>query len=156
MSKFKLRPSISEPEKVIKEKIGTEKWETIKNNTINNNNNRCFGCGYVPPDKRNLYVYVVKPEDEIESVLLCKGCYSIKYFNHCVKNKWVTLCNSSLSQEELIVLSRNEKELKRMIEDKKIVLISKTPDKYLEEMSNVMRDERVDKVKVIFNKEFSW
>ena len=160
MSEFILKPSISESEKNFREKIGQSKWDELKIKFFAKSNGYCYSCGYIPEDKDELAFHVEKWDgvdpDTTELFLICKGCHAIKHFDSCVKNNWIVLCNSSMSQEELVRLCRDRNKLTKVFNERKIILISKTPEKYLEEIRDIDYDKKLDKVKVVFRKEFSW
>jgi hypothetical protein len=104
------RISISETE--FKEKFGKEVFDKIQEKTRAMYGNTCCGSGISPEsayldDSQNLLdVHIVSVNEEnpeeSEAVVLSRACHTLQHIDKAIEAGLVRLCNSSLSQKELI------------------------------------------------------
>jgi hypothetical protein len=114
---FYLEPRISISEKEFKFKYGEAVFNQIVSNARNVYGNTCCGCGLSPEgaflnDKEvMLDVHIVNENEaeplKSESVLLCRACHATQHIDKAIEAGFVELCNSSLSQKDLVIKSRD-------------------------------------------------
>lgn len=173
-----LNIEISPSEKKIVEIIGKDKWSELRKKTINSQPNKCACCNYPESEvgfsrinlnpKLNVHVLpydsnidLVKDYDELNTIILCDACHTIKHFDIAVKNDWVKLANSSFSQLNLILACRwgnkivNAHIIGGHKVEKLIFPLKKSPKSYLEEIQESKMNIN-PKIKVIFTKNFDW
>lgn len=113
-----LVPKISVSEKEFKDKFGKEVFEQLKNLTRGKYGNNCCGCGISPEsaflgENKNfmldVHIVQINEEDPVnsEAVILCRACHALQHIDKSIEAGFVKLCNSSLTQKELIQKSRD-------------------------------------------------
>lgn len=161
MCDFNLIPSIGLSEKEFINKIGREKFEKLYNNLVEHSQLICVGCGFVVDAFASLQLHLNEwngtDYQTANLAFLCEGCHTLKHFDIAVQKDFVKLCNSSLSQGELINVCR-KKELFNNINSGNIFIInSKSPKELLENILDPGFDQnRNSKVKLVFTKNFKW
>ena len=148
--------SISEKEYI--KQIGSVEWELIrKHGLVENKNIFCACCKYVPKaNQKLLQIHIIEHSNDLKNVklcLLCEPCHMLKHFDVMVKQGWVSLVNSTFSQEYLSHLMRQgTEEINKMIENKKIMFLKKTADEYLVDIMDIKRNITKSKIKFLFKK----
>ena len=161
MCNFTLSPSLGISEKEFANKIGKENFQILYNQSYKENKNICFGCGYEPENISKLQLHLIDWDgidfNSANIVLLCEACHMIKHIDVAVKNDYIKLCNSKLTQGDLVNKCRN-KQLKSYIDFGDIfILEKKTPEEFLNNILDKNFDQKKnEKIKVVFTKKFNW
>lgn len=158
MEEFNLKLRLSPSDKEFRQLIGTEKYSILKEKILKRDANQCVGCGLNAGNSDTLTIHVVSinetiPEDS-DCVSLCIACHSTQHFDSCVKNDWVELVNSTLSQEQLIESCRIGS-LANFASKDNIRRLKITPEQFLEKIKNDTIPIS-SKVKVVFTNKFDW
>lgn len=167
-----LKIEISPSEKRIQEEIGKENWTNLRKLTLENPNGYvCSGCGFIPSNGQTLRVHVMPFNDqnfdlmerysELQTILLCDACHTLKHFDMAVAAGTVRLVNSDFTQKDLIAVCRHGNRAvnayvkgNRKIE-KRIFPLKKKPEDYLREILDDQKNYN-PKIKVIFTDRFTW
>lgn len=164
-SDFKLKLALCDIEEQLCKIHGEDFIHSIVNKVSQKQGYKCHCCGFIPsssPINQKLKMHIIGPGiDEItvenaEAVLLCRACFYVCHFEQAVKNNYFVLSNSVLSQLDIIALYRQYEGLvQREIDLNNIVLLSKKPEKLLEEMRKEPSNN-FNRIKLLYTRNFPW
>lgn len=141
--------------------IPKEEWKIIREEAYRHCNSHCAGCGYVPETLAELSPHIddckLGDTNSASIRILCKACHAIKHFDIAAERGWVTLVNSTYSQEKLVEICREGRHIlmAEMEANNIIILQHKDVREYASDLkSGKVRNN--DKIKVVFGKNFDW
>lgn len=166
-----LNIEISPSERMVMDTIGKENWQKLSNLTVSKGSYTCTGCGFVPFEGQKLRVHILPynmasfdlKNDfmQLESLLLCDACHTIKHFDIAANSGHVRLVNSDFTQKDLIAVCRHgNRALNAYVKGgnnitKRIFPLKKRPEEYLKEINEDFKKYN-PKIKVVFTDSFKW
>lgn len=166
-----LKIEISPSERMIMDQIGKENWQKLSNLTVSKGSYTCSGCGFVPSEGQRLRVHILPFNQsdfdlqtsfmELDSLLLCDACHTIKHFDTAANSGNIRLVNSDFTQKDLIAVCRHgNRALNAYVKGgnnitKRIFPLKKKPEEYLREITEDKKNFN-PKIKVVFTDKFNW
>ena len=149
------------------QEIFSDNFDAMKTKLFSDANYTCQCCGWEGAKQMENRKHLTLHIDSIDEsdpkntpvFVVCKSCYLINHISNAVEHDFVTLVNSSFSQEDLIKISWSDSSKKNIvnnnrqkaIDDKKIIPLKKDPKIYLNQIQEGISS---GKIKVIFNNNF--
>lgn len=157
---FKFSQGISEKE-TLSFLNQTQKQELFLK-VFKKDNNTCKCCSFTLMDtsanifkELDLHILNLNKDNILESefITLCKACHVIQHIDVAIKNGWVSLVNSIYSQGQLLHMCRINTIIDS-IDKGTTRYLKKSPEKFLEEISNKDFSISESKVKFILTNKF--
>jgi len=169
---------VTAPNNTLRKAIGDEEFVRITKETCSLYDNTCQCCGWKPLveegedesqfeyKKKHLILHVEKLNEsspiDSEVTILCRSCYVINHIDMGIREGFVTLVNSRLTQRDLIRISWNDVSRDKIIggnrekakSDRALIEIKKDPLEFLEEVKDDYLTDNLAMVKVIFTNKF--
>ena len=140
-----LQPRVSLSEKEFKEKFGKDIFNELAGIARAKYGNTCCGCetspsaAFLNDSKHLLDVHIVAVNEESpvssEAVVLCRACHALQHIDKSIEAGFVLICNSSLSQKEIIQKSR-ERDIAFHENKGNIKYLKLTGQEYIDKLNN--------------------
>lgn len=148
------------PEDWFISQYGQDLFDTLKAEAFIYDRGRCAGCGHEPPAHRKqeclfFHIYELnRAHPELtKGTTLCKMCHATQHIESAIKNKWVSLVNSTHDQNNLIRLTRGN-QIYSNVNQRLIVNLKKTPEQFLKDFYE-MKVKLTSTLKVTFTNNFN-